>query len=551
MKKSKVIVTFLIVLLACCLCIILVACNNYNNNNNSNKENGELEYRLNSDDVSYSVTGKGTITTNDIVIPNIYQGKPVTNIDTSAFYECDKITSITIPNSVVCISVSAFQGCTSLTNINIPSSITKIDRYAFNGCSQLKNVYITDISAWCNIEFDSNYANPLIYAQNLYLNDELVTDLIIPNNVTLIKNYAFTGCVNISNITIPTSVINIGMNAFSKCRSLTIYCEAKSAPNSWNITWKDSTCQVVWNCSENEIATDGYIYKISNRIRYALKNGNAKVVQQSLKLSSSIDIPQSIYHNGTSYNVTEIIDSAFDECTKLTNVNIPNGITHIGEDAFEGCSNLTSITISDSVTSIGNSAFKNCSSLEYVNIGNGIANIGFNAFYACNKLKYNEFENSVYLGNSQNQYVVLVKVTTKEITDFIINDKTRIIMYEAFEDCCSLSNIAMPNKIVSIGSFAFNSCSSLVNIALPSSVTSIGSFAFSNCTKLTTITMTNSIDTINDCTFDTCTNLKTINFRGTKSEWRKISKYPTWHNNTGDYIIVCNDGIINKKGADI
>ncbi len=116
----------------------MVACNNYNNNNNSNKENGELEYRLNSDDVSYSVTGKGTITTNDIVIPNIYQGKPVTNIDTSAFYECDKITSITIPNSVTSIGDCAFYECSSLTSITIPNSVTSFGDNLVVGCYKLQ-----------------------------------------------------------------------------------------------------------------------------------------------------------------------------------------------------------------------------------------------------------------------------------------------------------------------------------------------------------------------------------------------------------------------------
>lgn len=183
MKKSKVIVTFLIVLLACCLCIILVACNNYNNNNNSNKENGELEYRLNSDDVSYSVTGKGTITTNDIVIPNIYQGKPVTNIDTSAFYECDKITSITIPNSVTSIGDNLVVGC------------YKLQYNDYNG-----GLYI------------GNKQNPylaLVKAKSStieYFNINIIAKLILSE--------AFKDCDKLLSITIPNSVTNIGNRAF-------------------------------------------------------------------------------------------------------------------------------------------------------------------------------------------------------------------------------------------------------------------------------------------------------------------------------------------------
>ena len=117
------------------------------------------------------------------------------------------------------IGDKAFEDCTNLTSITIPNSITTIGEKAFYNCSNLKEIHITDIAAWCNIDFSGSYSNPLYYAKNLYLNDELVTNLAIPNSVTEIKNDAFTSCY-LTNVSIPNSVTYIGRWAFDRCTNL-------------------------------------------------------------------------------------------------------------------------------------------------------------------------------------------------------------------------------------------------------------------------------------------------------------------------------------------
>ncbi len=147
----------------------------------------------------------------------------VTSIGDCAFYKCTSLTSVTIPDSVTSIGYKAFEDCTSLTSVTFSanSRLTSIGKYAFCYCTSLTSVYITDIAAWCNIDFSDAFSNPLYYAHNLYLNGTLVTTLTIPDSVTSIGDYAFWDCTSLTSVTIGDSVTSIGDDAFWYCTSLT------------------------------------------------------------------------------------------------------------------------------------------------------------------------------------------------------------------------------------------------------------------------------------------------------------------------------------------
>ena len=391
---------------------------------------------------SVNVTGgdllRGTFY-NCSMLTNIAIPDSLTSIGASAFYRCSSLTSITIPDSVTNIGFSAFSGCSSLTSITIPDSVMSIDDYVFSGCSSLEAVYITDIEAWCNTSFSNSYSNPLSYAHNLYLNGELVTEIAIPDSVTIIGSSAFYNCSSLTSITIPDSVTSIGSSVFSGCSSLeTVYI----------------TDIIAWcNISFDDMS--------SNPLYYA----------------------HYLYINGEL--VTELI--------------IPESITSIGQYAFSGCSSLKSITIPDSITSVGLSAFSNCSSLETVYITDIEAWCNISFRYENSNPLY--FAHNLYLnGKLVTELVIPESVTSigsyafsgcssfKNV-NFGDNSQLESIGSYAFRGCSSLTSITIPDNVTSIGSDAFYNCSSLTNITIPNSVTSIGSSAFSGCSSLESMTL--------------------------------------------------------------
>ena len=134
--------------------------------------------------------------------------------------DCSSLASITIPESVTSISSYVFQNCSDLNSINIPESVTSIGGSAFSGCSGQTSVHISNISAWCNMEFSNATENPLYFARHLYINDKEITNLVIPNGTEKISDYAFVGCEGLTSVVIPNTVKSIGQRAFQDCINL-------------------------------------------------------------------------------------------------------------------------------------------------------------------------------------------------------------------------------------------------------------------------------------------------------------------------------------------
>ena len=294
-------------------------------------------------------------------------GNGVASIGNSAFLYCESLTAVTIPNSVTSIGEHAFYRCTDLTSVTVGNSVESIGAYAFEYCIGLSAVYIIDVAKWCKISFENYASNPLYYADSLYLNGVLVNELIIPDGVTKIVNYAFTNCKSLTSVDVPSSVISIEDHAFEGCTNL----ERVDMPNS--VTKLGN--YVFYNC-----------IKLEN---VSIPNGVTSIGDYAFyycKAIMSVNIP-----NG----VTSIGAYAFYNCTSLSAVDLTNSVESIGSYAFAFCYGLTNVTVPSGVTSISGYTFYNCTSLESVIIPSSVTSIGSYAFSGCSNLtsiKYRDTE---------------------------------------------------------------------------------------------------------------------------------------------------------------
>lgn len=179
------------------------------------KGNSKYDSRDNCNAIIETSTNKLILGSANTIIPH-----SVRIIGEDAFSHRNSLTSIVLPNGITEIQLFAFSN-TNITTITIPSSIRRIGYGAFNDCEGLKKVIVTDIAAWCSIEFDDPYSNPLYYARHLYYGEAAITNLIIPDGVEKIGANAFRNCIDIVSVTIPSSVQTIGEDAFEGCKNLT------------------------------------------------------------------------------------------------------------------------------------------------------------------------------------------------------------------------------------------------------------------------------------------------------------------------------------------
>ena len=228
----------------------------------------------------------------------------------------------------------------------------------------------------------------------------------------------------------------------------------------------------------------------------------------SNEYSGDVVIPETVNYDGTTYSVTSIGSYAFNGCSGLTSVTIPNSVTAIGSSAFKGCTGLTSVTIGNSVTSISSSAFSGCRSLESVTIGNSMTSIGNYAFSECTSLT------SVTIPNSVTSIGSSAFSGCSGLTEVNFNATNCTTMGEfyfpVFKGCSSLTTINIGDNVETIPSYAFFECTGLISVTIPNSVTSIGRCAFYKCTGLTSITIPNSVTSISDYAFDGCYGLTSV-----------------------------------------
>ncbi|MCR5741744.1 MAG: leucine-rich repeat protein [Gammaproteobacteria bacterium] len=328
------------------------------------------------------------------------------------------ITSCNINSNTKVIYDKAFEDCSGLTSITIPNKVVYVGEDAFIDCDGLERVDASSLEDWCKISFKDN---PLSMAHHLYINNVEITELTIPSTITEIKGNVFCGCWSLTSITIPDGVTSIGESAFAGCKNIT----ALSIP--------DSILTIGYNALDE-------CYAATHKYDNAYYWGNATnpyVVLSNIKGGWNSDLTSCEIHSNTKF----IYDNAFDYATKLTSITIPEGVRGIGYDAFYNCQSLASVEIPNSVTNISIGAFCSCNNLTSLTIGENVTEI-----------------------------------------------KT-----DAFSYCGRLAKVVIPNKVTNIGSLAFRNCKGLTSITIGENVKNIGDSAFENCYKLVEVVNLSSL----------------------------------------------------------
>ncbi len=402
---------------------------------------------------------------NSITIPNT-----VTNIERFAFYNCLNLTSVNFEDNseLEIIGNECFFNCSNLQNIVFPDSVIQIGYLSFKGCEKLKyNVYD-------NAKYLSSKSNQ--YFALLESIDDSITECDINEQTKIIISEAFKKCVNLREIEIPYSVINIGYEAFSECyglryiylhdnirmidsfafeycESIKIYCEPETKPEEWSDSWFTySGANIYWGVTKDNFIEQKGIHYILDLI-----TDQAKVVNY-VGNDDNVTISNTVSLNGKIYKVTSIGEASFKNCEWLSSIEFFDNIKIIKEYAFEECTNLKDIYMPNSVENISYGVFYNCTSLENVYFAGTIedwCNIEFNTYDSTPMCYASHF----YIKNNANRYI--------EVTKLVIPDSVTYLNNYQFYGFSNVTEVIIPNSVQKIGQDVLSKASSLKILSIP------------------------------------------------------------------------------------
>jgi len=531
-------------------------------------------------------------------------------IGSRCFADCSKLADVVFDGGTLFIQYSAFNNCRGLQNISLPDTILGIESYAFEGCynlsyytdddgssylgnadnhnlvlvkaskqlqtftipektkvilsgafydcRDLQNVYVKNIEQWFDLYFANFSASPLYWADNLNFLEPFSGEFIIPEGTTRINPRAFYNVNNLMKVVIPSSVLSIGEGAFSGCKNLR------------EVVLSEGLIEIggdaFYNCSS---LTDLYIPDSVERLGYRVVGGcniHCSSLEKWLSLPrvsnpfaynfalfiDSVPVTRVVYPQEHS----KVINHAFDGCTNLEQIIIPEGITSIGYMAFRDCKNLKTVQIGEGLTEIDGYAFSGCSALKVLPVPSTLKTVEIDAFRECDalselyitdlaawmKIIYKEDPSGqvsdqriphkkLYLNGelvtslSTPMNVSHIQESTFEgqtdLKTVVMSNAVNVMGPWAFFECTALEEVTLSENLKVINKQTFEGCSRLDRVFLPEGVTLIQYKAFANCTALNTVVIPQSVMHIDPTAFEN-SNVAQVYFTGTDQQWKEL-----------------------------
>lgn len=465
----------------------------------------------------------------------------VTGIDSAAFAGSEKLTAITLPESLVTIGGSAFNGCIGLVSVSVEGTIKSVGKSAFENCVSLEKITLNGVESvdsksfkgcvkLAEVDFGDNIAE---LGDSVFLGCSVLKAIKLPGTVQKIGDRVFQGCSVLETVKLGNGMDSIGVAAFNACLAL----KEIALPNSLiaikeyafsgcsalgKVTFKAADTPVTKSAevSASKLRTIGARAFESTKITTLdIPEGVETIGIYAFSEASlqSIKLPESLMSLGNfafnkceslttvtfGANLTEIGTSTFQNCLALTSVTCPS-VTKIGEKAFYNCTSLKELPFTEKTTTIGKSAFEGCSAIETLELPDNITSWDQAAFKGCSGL----VSAKIGQGVTSLPYAVFRQCTKLEKVD--ITENITEIETTAFTDCESLKAIPITSSVTTIGGTAFSGCTSLTSVHLSDNVTSIGTFVFKGCSALEEVVLGKGITVLSQSMLRDNSNLKKL-----------------------------------------
>ncbi|MBR6547947.1 MAG: leucine-rich repeat protein [Clostridia bacterium] len=484
----------------------------------------------------YQIVNGGAVVTwvatsdDNVIVPSALGGYPVVAIGEEAIRDHDRLTTITLPDTVIAIGKNAFKNSSALKTVNLPNGLKTIEDGAFSECMALEQITIpasvesigNGVFTWCGkmteikVEADSNYFTSIDGVLFDKKAETLIAyprakqaDYVVPDGVKEIRPYAFSSVYGLTGVTLPDSLTKLGEHAFDQCSGL---AGTVIVPAGVTVIEPYS----FYNCKKLEAV--------------ALPNGLLTIGQGAFLHSDLADI-------AIPATVTSIGAEAFSN-TGIRIANIPKGVKVIGDNAFSVCDNLTEVTLAEGIEHIGKRAFYYSPRICSIDLPASIRSLGEQAFAPCRDLEsitispenlyYTSVDGVLYskdmtrlvaypTNKQQEEYTIPATVTRMEhsacygalFTKITLPQGLTWIDDDVFHGC-DFSQITLPASLLHIGNYAFYGCENLTHIDLPDSVTELGEDLFFGCTALQTVDLPQKLTVLPSGMFTYCSALTHI-----------------------------------------